>query len=76
MSAITVEQVLTSAEKLSADEQEMLTDLLQKRRIESWREENAAEAKRAAKAYRAGKLKAESADAVIAQLRSELKQED
>ena len=76
MNTMTLDQVLTGAESLSGDEQELLAELLQKRRIEVWRKETAAEAKKAAKAYRSGKLKSESVDAVIAQLRGALAQED
>lgn len=76
MNTMTLDQVLTGAENLPDDEQEILAELLHKRRIENWRKETAAEAKKAAKAYRSGKLKAESVDAVIAQLRGALEQED
>ena len=76
MNAMTLDQILTGAENLPADEQEILAELLRKRRIETWRKETAAEARKAAKAYHAGKLKAESAAAVIAQLRAALSQED
>ena len=60
MNTMTLDQVLTGAENLAADEKEILAELLQKRRIEFWRKETAAEADKAAKAYRSGKLKAES----------------
>ena len=56
---ITLDKVLTSAETLPRDEQEMLEDLLRKRRIEAWRRETAAEARKAVKAFRVGRLKAE-----------------
>jgi len=72
MNPLTLDQVLTSAETLPRDDQEMLEELLRRRRIEAWRRETAAEAKKALKAYRAGKLKAESVEAVIARLRAGL----
>jgi len=75
MSALTLDQVLTGAEKLSADEQEILAELLRKRRIDAWRSEAAVEARRAARGYRSGKLKAETADVVISQLRAALTKE-
>ena len=73
MSALTFDQVLTYAETLSAEEQEILADLLKKRRIEAWREETASYAKEAVTAYRNGKLKGQSAGEVISSLRSGLK---
>jgi CHASE3 domain sensor protein len=57
MAALTLDRVLTQAEALPADEQEMLESLLRQRRIETWRQETAAEAKSAIKAFRSGKLK-------------------
>jgi lipase chaperone LimK len=61
---------LTEAEALPADEQEMLEGLLRQRRIEAWRQETAEEAKKAAKAFRASKLKSQSVENVIARLRA------
>jgi len=69
MAALTLDQVLTEAETLPADEQEMLESLLRRRRIETWRQETAAEARRAIKAFRSGKLKSQSAEQLIASLR-------
>jgi hypothetical protein len=62
-------RVLTDAEALPADEQEMLERLLRQRRIETWRQETAAEARNAIKAFRSGKLKSQSAKSLIANLR-------
>jgi hypothetical protein len=73
MAAITFDQVLTYAESLPPEEQEILADLLKKRRIEAWREETAASGRAAVQAYRAGKLKAQSDRAVISRLRASLK---
>ena len=69
MPALTLDHVLTEAEALPADEQEMLEALLRQRRIETWRQETAAEARSAIKAFRAGKLKSQSAENLIASLR-------
>jgi len=68
--SLTLDRVLTEAETLPADEREMLEGILRQRRIESWRQETAAEAKKVAKAFRAGKLKGQSAENVIARLRA------
>jgi hypothetical protein len=70
MNAPTLDRVLTDAEHLPLDEREILEDLLRKRRIEAWRAETAAKAKNAAAAFRSGKLKAQSAESVIASLRA------
>jgi hypothetical protein len=70
MNALTLDRVLTDASHLPAEEQEILEDLLRQRRIEAWRAQTASEAKSAAAAFRAGKLKAQSADSVIARLRT------
>jgi hypothetical protein len=70
MATLTLDRVLTSAEALPADEQEMLEDLLRQRRIEAWRRDTSAGARKAVKALRAGKLKAESVESVIARLRA------
>ena len=70
MAALTLDRVLTEAGTLPADEQEMLENLLRQRRIETWRQETATEAKTTAKAFRAGKLKGQSVESVIARLRA------
>jgi hypothetical protein len=69
MPAVTLDRVLTEAESLPPDEQEILESLLRLRRIEAWRQETAAEAKSAIKAFRSGKLKSQSAENLIASLR-------
>ena len=69
-SGITLERVLSDAESLSAEERAMLEELLHKRRIEGWRQETAAAARKAAKAFRTGKLKSEPVESVIRQLRN------
>ncbi len=66
MNVPTLDRVLTDAGHLPADEQEILEDLLRKRRIEAWRMETATEARNVAAAFRSGKLKAQSAESVIA----------
>jgi len=69
MAILTLDRVLTEAEALPADEQEMLERLLRQRRVEAWRQETAAEAKSAMKAFRSGKLRSQSAENLIASLR-------
>ena len=70
MATLTFDRVLASAEALPAEEQSMLEELLHRRRIENWRNETAADAATAAKAFRAGKLKSASANSIIARLRA------
>jgi hypothetical protein len=69
MAALTLDRVLTDAEALSADDQELLEGLLRRRRIEAWRRETAAAAKEAMKSFRDGKLKPQSAASIMARLR-------
>lgn len=69
MATLTLDKVLTDAGRLSSEEHRMLEDLLRKRRIETWRAETATEGRKSAAAFRLGKLKAQSAEAVIARLR-------
>lgn len=66
---ITLDGVLSDAESLPAEEREMLEDLLRKRRVDAWRRETAAAARKAAKAVAAGKLKGQPVESVIQQLR-------
>ena len=70
MATLTLDLVLTQAEALTVDEQEMLESLLRQRRIEAWRQATAAEAKSAVKAFRSGKLKSQPAGSIIAHLRN------
>ena len=72
MAALTLDRVLTEAEALPADEQEMLESLLRQRRIEAWRQETAAEAKSTIRAFRSGKLKSQSAETLITSLRKSI----
>ena len=69
MTTLTLDRVLTDAGRLPSEEQQILEDLLRQRRIEAWRTETAIEARKSATALRSGKLKAQSAEAVIARLR-------
>jgi hypothetical protein len=69
MAGLTLDRVLTDVEALPAEEREILENLLRQRRIESWRQETAASARKAIKAFRSGKLKSEPAESLIATLR-------
>ena len=69
MASLTLDRVLTQAEALPVEEQEILEGLLRQRRIETWRQETADEARSAIKAFRSGKLKSQPAENLIASLR-------
>ena len=68
MALLTLEGVLSQAEALPTDEQEMLESLLRRRRIEPWQQETATEARSAIKAFCSGKIKSQSAGNLIARL--------
>lgn len=57
MATATLNDVLTLAARLPADDREMLIDILRKREIETWRKSAAVSAKKARRDLRAGKLK-------------------
>lgn len=69
MTTLTLDRVLTDAGRLPLEEQQILEDLLRQRRVEAWRTKTATGAKESVAALRSGKLKAQSAEAVIARLR-------
>ena len=69
MSTVTLDGVLTDAGRLPIEEQQILEELLRKRRIEAWRAETAAEGRKSAAASRSGKLILQSAGAVISPLK-------
>jgi len=69
MAALILDRVLTQAEALPANAKEILASLLRQRRIQTWRQETAAQAKCAVKVLPSGKLKAQSAESLIARLR-------
>lgn len=68
MPTVTLDRILSEVETLPADERAMLEELLRGRRIETWRRETAAEAKKAVRAFRSGKLKSQSAEEIITRL--------
>ena len=70
MATPTLDNVLTSIEALPTEDRELLENLLHQRRIETWRQETAAEAKSAIKSFRSGKLKSQPVTNIIARLRA------
>ena len=71
MATVTLNQVLELTTKLPDDQQEMLVDIVRRRRIENWRKELADYSDQAEKDFLAGKLKAERAETIIARLQSD-----
>lgn len=69
----TFNDVLDKATALPPDEQEMLIDILQKRRGEEWRRELAADIGRARRELAAGKLRIEPHGAMKRRLRRGLR---
>jgi hypothetical protein len=62
--------------QLPADQREMLVAILYKRQIEARRHEIATDAQESLAAYRAGKLKAQSAEETIRELRQSLEDDE
>ena len=65
----TLEKVIEVAEELPTEQQDMLIEIMQKRRIEQRRSEIAEDAQLALAVFRRGELKPQTAKAVIAELR-------
>jgi len=73
MKTITLDQAIDMAMQLPLEQREMLLQIIRRRDIELRRDEIAKDARASIAAYRAGKLKAQSADQVIQELRQTLK---
>ncbi|BAU65574.1 hypothetical protein STA3757_29620 [Stanieria sp. NIES-3757] len=70
-----LDKVLDEAMDLPLEQQEMLIQILQRRMIERRRDEIATDAKTSLAEFKAGKLKAQSAEEAIASLREFLQHE-
>ena len=70
-----LDQVLDEAMDLPLEQQEMLLQILQRRMIERRRDEIAQDAAASLAEFRAGKLKAQTANEAIAELRESLQHE-
>lgn len=68
MNFVTLDQAISTAIQLPLDQQEMLIDILNKRRIEIRRQEIIADANNSIQAFRDGQFKMLSAEAAIAEL--------
>ncbi len=76
MNAVTLDEAINTAMQLPPDQQEMLIDILSKRRIEIRRQEIMADANQAIAAFRQGQIKTQSAEEAIAELRSTLGEDE
>jgi hypothetical protein len=68
----TLDRALATVMQLSLDQQELLIEIIRQRHIEASRDEIARDAQESIAAFKAGKLKPQSAQAVIAELRRSL----
>ena len=69
MNIVTLNKTIDMAMQLPLEQQEMLLEIIRKRRIEVNRREMAKNAEASIATFLAGKLKSQSADEVIAELR-------
>lgn len=68
LNTVTLDQAIDTALQLPLEQREMLVDILRNRQIEARRQEIATEARQSTIAFRAGNLKAQSAEDAIAEL--------
>ncbi|MFZ1640633.1 MAG: hypothetical protein WAV07_04185 [Candidatus Contendobacter sp.] len=68
----TLDQVLDVVMELPDEQQEMLLDIIQHRRLETWRKEIAEMARESIAAFHAGELKPQPVGDIIEKLRIEL----
>lgn len=76
MSTTTLDLALDVAMQLSDEQREMLLDILKRRDVEARRKEIAVDARASLEAYRAGKLRPQSAGSVIRELRGALESDE
>ena len=69
----TLEQALETTSQLPIEQQQMLIEILQRRNVESRRAEIAHDAQQSLADSRAGKLKVQSVDEIISDLRQSLR---
>jgi hypothetical protein len=76
MDEITLDQALDTVMQLPPEQQEMLIEIIRSRRIERRRREIARDARESLAAFQAGKLKPQSFNEIIAELRQALHEEE
>ncbi|MBM4044193.1 MAG: hypothetical protein FJ279_03695 [Planctomycetes bacterium] len=75
MKAVSLDQAIDVAMRLPREQREMLLDIIRRREIEERREEIARDGRASIARFRAGKLKPQSVDKVIQELRQTLEDE-
>ena len=73
---VTLDQALETVSQLPLDQQQRLIEILRSRNIESCRAEIARDAKQSLADFRAGKLKAQSVEEIVADLRKSIDEPD
>jgi hypothetical protein len=71
----TLDRALETVMQLSLDQQELLIEILRQRHIEASRNEIAKDAQESIAAFKAGKLKPQSAESIIVELRLSLEED-
>jgi hypothetical protein len=72
LSTITLDQAIDTALQLPPEQQEMLVEILRNRQIEARRLEIATDARKSVAEFQEGRLKAQSAEEIIAALHQAL----
>lgn len=73
---ITLNQTLEAIQELPPQQQDMLFEILRQRRTQAWRDSIVEDAQQAWEDYQAGRLKAQTAEEVIATLHRTLDAND
>jgi hypothetical protein len=69
-------KVLDDVMNLPTEQRRMLIDIVERREIETWREETAREAAEARRAFHAGELNPQTADEIISDLERSLNEDE
>lgn len=73
---VTLDQAIDTVLELPPEQQEMLLEIIHRRQVEARRQEIARDAQHALAAFRAGMLKSQTVDAVLAELHASLNNAD
>ncbi len=73
-SEVTLDQALDTAMQLSPEQQDMLLDVLQRRRIEARRYKIAAEARHSVQAFRDGQLRPQQLESILEELHDSIEE--
>lgn len=76
MNVVTLDQAINTAAQLPPDQQDMLIDILSRRRIEARRNEIMTDASDSIIAFRQGRLKEQSAQDAIAELHQAIEDDE